>query len=188
MIFFTYIGLILLPLIYAIFVMLFFVFILDSALRRHDLPTSKRAIKFLVEAISKNSPDAKNFYDLGCGRGTVVLAVKKILPRLAVYGVDDNRIRIFFAYLKSIILRQKINFKKQDVFHADIKNADIVYTYLWYDLMPILEKKLQKELKPGAIVITNTSHFSNWKPIKKIVTYPKKLRTPNFETLFVYKK
>jgi hypothetical protein len=54
--------------------------------------------------------------------------------------------------------------------------------------MPILEKKLQKELKQGALVITNTSHFQDWQPTEKVVTYPKVSKTPDFETLFVYVK
>jgi alanine-alpha-ketoisovalerate/valine-pyruvate aminotransferase len=68
-----------------------------------------------------------------------------------------------------------------------LEKADIVYTYLWYDLMPILEKKLEKELKSGAIVITNTSHFAFWQPIEIINTWPN-IRDSKFEKLFVYKK
>jgi len=90
--------------------------------------------------------------------------------------------------LKSIFSGQKINFKKQDIFETNLKDADIVYTYLWYDLMPPLEKKLQEELKQGAIVITNTSNFPNWKPIEKVITYPKVSKMPDFETLFIYIK
>jgi len=54
--------------------------------------------------------------------------------------------------------------------------------------MPPLEKKLQKELKKGAMVITNTSKFPNWKPVQKIITYSKTSNVPDFETLFVYVK
>ncbi len=31
-----------------------------------------------------------------------------------------------------------------------------------------MEEKLKKELNPGAIVITQTYHFKNWKPFKKM--------------------
>ncbi len=163
---------------------MFFIFRLDS-LKGHDLPTSKLAIKILVNIIFQYKFKAHNFYDLGCGRGSLVLAIKKELPSLTVYGIDNNTIRIFFSKLKSKLLRRKINFKKQDIFQTDLRAADIVYTYLWYDLMPLLEKKLQKELKQGAIVITNTSNFPTWKPVRTYVTYPK---NPDFEKLFVYIK
>jgi trans-aconitate methyltransferase len=178
------IFLILLFLLFNIFIVFFLVFTSDS-LRGHDLPTSKRAIKALVDIVLKYNPKADKFYDLGCGRGTVVVAIKKELPFLTVCGIDNNTIRIFFSKIKAKILKRKVLFKKQNLFQTNLSTADIVYTYLWYDLMPPLEKKLQKELKPGAIVITNTSNFPTWKPEKTYITCPK---NPDFEKLFVYIK
>lgn len=186
--FLIYIVLILLSVLFTIFVVLFFVFALDSILRGHNLSTSKRAISALVKIISQYKPEANRFYDLGSGQGRVVLIVKRKLPHLTVYGIDNSAITIFFAKLKSKLLKQEVNFKRQDIFQTNLKNVDIIYTYLWYDLMPLLEKKLQKELKQGAIVITNTSNFPTWKPIQKVVTYPKVSKTHDFETLFVYVK
>lgn len=189
MIFLAYILLFLILCFFVIALPLFLVFALDSLIRGHDLPTSRRATRALADIIiQKYKPDAKVFYDLGCARGTLSLRLKKSLPRLDIFGIDNSVVRIFFAKLKSQILRRKINFKKQDIFKTDLHNADVIYTYLWYDLMPILEKKLQKELQQGAIVITNTSHFQDWQPTEKVVTYPKVSKTPDFETLFVYVK
>jgi SAM-dependent methyltransferase len=168
--------------------LLFLVLALDSLIRGHDLPTSKQATKALVAVIQKYKPDAKNFYDLGCGRGTLLLKLKKILPWFNIYGIDNNTTRIFFAKLKNKILRRKVNFQTQDIFKVDLRDADIVYTYLWYDLMSTLEKKLRKELKQETIVITNTSHFHDWQPIEKVVTYSKISKISDFEILFVYIK
>lgn len=174
--------------VYAISVILFFIFAFDSLTRGHDLPTSKRAALALIGVIKEHKPDAKNFYDLGCSRGTLSLAIKKALPGIGVYGVDNSAVRIFFAKFKNKILEREVNFQKQDIFKTDLGSADIIYTYLWYDLMPILEKKLQKELKQGAVVITNTSRFQDWQPKEKVVTHHKVSKIPNFETLFVYIK
>lgn len=170
---------------FIILLLFFFVFTIESLIYGHDLPTSKQATKILAKIIQKNKPNAKIFYDLGCAHGTLSLRLKKLLPYLEIQGIDNSIIRIFFAKLKSKILRRKINFQKQDIFKVNLNNADIIYTYLWYDIMPVLEKKLQKELKQGSIIITNTSHFQKWQPIKKIITHPK---NPNFETLYIYVK
>lgn len=172
-------------LLFFIFAIFFFIFALDSISRRHDLPTSRRAIKVLIEIIREYKPDAKNFFDLGCGRGTIVLIIKKNLPYLSVHGVDDSSVRILFSRIKALLFRRNIIFEKNDIFQVDMSSADIVYTYLWYDTMPILEEKLKHELKSGAIVVTNTSHFSTWMPIKEFIVHQDK---PDFERLFVYKK
>ncbi|HUY69858.1 MAG TPA: class I SAM-dependent methyltransferase, partial [Candidatus Tyrphobacter sp.] len=166
----------------------FFIFALDSLVRGHDLPTSRRAAKILVKIFEKREPRAFIFYDLGCGRGTLALAVKKALPEIEVYGFDLSPIRISLAKLKSFLRRTKVYFKEQDIFKTDLSRVDVVYTYLWYDLMPPLEEKLRRELKEGAMVITNTSKFPNWESAEKIVTYPGVSRLPDFETLFVYVK
>ena len=170
------------------FAILFSILVLDSILRGHDLPTSRRIIKVLSKIIFQYKPYTNNFYDLGCGRGTLSLAIKRRYPYSSVYSIDNNAIRIFFAKIKTIFFRQKINFQKEDIFQVDLKDADIVYIYLWYDTMPPLEKKLHKELKKGAMVITNTSKFPNWKPVQKIITHSKPSNVPDFETLFVYIK
>ncbi|MDI6602949.1 MAG: class I SAM-dependent methyltransferase [Patescibacteria group bacterium] len=160
---------------------------IDSIVRGHDLPTSPRATKALFKIISEHKT-AKNFYDLGCAHGTLALRIKRKFPTLCVYAIDNNSVRIFFAKIRTFLFRQNIKFLRKDIFDVNLSNADIVYTYLWYDTMPPLEKKLQRELKQGAIVITNTSNFPTWKPIQKIVTYHKVSKMPDFETLFVYQK
>ena len=175
-----YIFVILLLLFLNISMVLLFVLAFDSILRGHDLATSQRAIKALVKIISQYKPDAKNFYDLGCGRGTLVLAVKRRLPCLTAYGIDNNGIRIFFAKLKSIFFGQKINFKKQDIFETNLENADIVYTYLWYDLMPPLEKKLQEELKQGSNRYNQYVKFSQLEADRKNYYLPESFQNAGF--------
>ncbi len=167
--------------------LLWSIFIIDSIVRGHDLATSRRATKALFKIISEHKT-AKNFYDLGCAHGEVACRIKKKFPTLCVDAIDNNSVRIFFAKIRAFLFRQNIKFLRKDIFEMNLNDADIIYTYLWYDVMPPLEEKLQKELKQGAIVITNTSNFPTWEPIQKIVTYPKVSKTPNFETLFVYQK
>jgi len=185
---FIYLALLLISSLSIVFLSLFIIFAFDSLLFRHDLATSRRLIKTIYKIISDYNLEAGNFYDLGCGRGTLILAIKRKFPDFSVWGIDKNIIRIFFAKLKAWLLGRKINFKRGDILKmnaSDLQNADVVYTYLWYDLMPPLEKKLKNNLKKGAIVITNTSNFPNWQPAETYITYPK---NPDFEKLFVYIK
>lgn len=186
MIFLIYVLFFLFSCIFLVVSILFIVFMSESLIKGHDLPTSPQTTRVLFEVIKKYKPDAKNFYDLGCAHGTLSLRLKKVLPNFTIYGIDNSYVRIFFAKIKSKILCRDVNFQRQDIFETDLRNADVVYTYLWYDIMPILEKKLREELKKGSLVITSTSHFKNWEPKEKIATYRKVPKIPNFETLFIY--
>jgi|TARA_B100001971_G_scaffold215064_1_gene256967 SAM-dependent methyltransferase len=184
----VYILLFLILVLFVIALPLFLILAIESLVWGHDLPTSRRGTRALAKTIQKYKPNAKTFYDLGCAHGILSLRMKRILPHLEIQAIDNSAVRIFFAKLKSKILGCRIHFQKQDIFKTDLRNADVIYTYLWYDLMPILEKKLQKELRQGTVVITNTSHFQNWQPIEEVITYPNVSKSPNFETLFVYIK
>jgi len=167
-------------------VLFFFYFILDVLIRRHDLPSDKKARQMIVQIISQRHPQAKNFYDLGSGRGTVILSVKKHLPHLQVIGIDLSRFRCALAKIKAKFLGRKIQVKRGDLFKQDLSQADVVYAFIWYDLLPPLEQKLQRELQPGALAITNTVHFFDWPLSEKIVFDP--TLPGNFGTLFVYVK
>ncbi|MDD5147599.1 MAG: hypothetical protein PHV63_03595 [Candidatus Daviesbacteria bacterium] len=49
-----------------------------------------------------------------------------------------------------------------------ITDADVIYIYLLSKGVKKLEEKLKEELKKKAVVITQTYHFPNWKPFKKL--------------------
>ncbi|MDI6591454.1 MAG: hypothetical protein QME61_00720 [Patescibacteria group bacterium] len=151
----------------------------------HDLPTSQKAIKKIIKIIKKRKYEKANFYDLGCGRGDVVFAIKKNFPDFSVQGIEKRSLQIFFTKFRNFFLRRDIIFQKNDLFEISLEKADIIYTYLRYDLMPEIEKKLKNELKKGVLVITNTTSFPNWQPEEIHIVHPKQ---PNFEKLFVYIK
>lgn len=153
--------------------------------REHDLATSRRAITMIDALITEYAPQAKTFLDLGCGRGSVAVRLKKARPGLQVEGVDNSALRLFFARIKGVFRGTPVTWIQDDIFHFSARDADVVYAYLWYDHLPPLEKKLLAELKEGSLVITNTSHFPEWREIKKIIVHPDR---PQYETLYVYQR
>lgn len=109
----------------------------------------------------------KRFYELGSGDGRVVLEAAKL--GADSYGIEQSFLRVLYSKFKA---SQK-KFKKAKFFHGNIftknyQDADIIYIYLLPKGVKKLEGKLKKELNKGVIVITQTYHFSNWKPFKKL--------------------
>src|SRR6185503_4184850 len=110
----------------------FFIVSLDAVLRGHDLPTSREAVKAFEEAVREHRPDARVVYDLGAGRGSFALRLNEAAPYLEIRAIDKGRVRIWVARLKARWLKRKAAFIRADIFKADLRDADVVYTYLWY--------------------------------------------------------
>jgi trans-aconitate methyltransferase len=124
----------------------------------------KKIINFLIEEI-KIEPE-KTLYDLGCGDGKVIFNLAKNNPLANFIGYELNPSLIWIA--KIFRKLPNIQYQRQNFFKVDIKNADYVFLFLFPELMDKLLPKLEKELKPGAIVISNSFKFSQKKPFQSI--------------------
>ncbi len=109
----------------------------------------------------------KKFYELGSGDGRVVYTAAKLGAE--AIGIEQSWIRVIYSKLQARQLHlANAHFNHGNVFKRQYPDADIVFIYLLPKGIDKLEKKLPKELKKGSIVITQTFHFKNWKPFKKI--------------------
>ncbi|MBI4039796.1 class I SAM-dependent methyltransferase [Candidatus Daviesbacteria bacterium] len=107
------------------------------------------------------------FYELGSGDGRVVTEAARL--GACAHGVEQSWIRVLLSRWQA----KKLKLKNTHFFHGDIFKreyfpADVVYIYLLTPAVLKLEKKLKKELNQGSKVITQTYHFKNWKPYKKL--------------------
>ena len=90
--------------------------------------------------------------DIGCGDGRVLRKVRKRYD-VRVVGYELN----LLAYLKAKVLcfgLQNTEVKWRDFWKADLSEADVVFCYLFPDVMKDLASKLRSELKPGAVVVS----------------------------------
>lgn len=79
-------------------------------------------------------------------------------------GIEHDFIKMFYAkFWNQFYPFRRVSFLKRDFFVTDIFKADIIFIYVPRVLLPKLEKKLQKELKKGAMVITYRISFPHWK-------------------------
>lgn len=90
------------------------------------------------------------FVDLGCGDGRVLRAMRKKVAVIAV-GYELNPLACFLARIQCIGDRS-IEIRRRDFMKADLSEADVVFCYLFPDVMKRLAKKLRAELRPGALV------------------------------------
>lgn len=111
----------------------------------------------------------KKFYELGSGDGRVVIAAAKL--GADSFGIEQSFIRVFYSRYKASNSHLKVGraiFFHQNIFFKNYSDADIVYIYLLSKGVNKLEEKLKKELKKGTVIITQTYHFKEWIPYKKL--------------------
>lgn len=109
----------------------------------------------------------KKFYELGSGDGRVVITAARL--KAVAIGIEQSWLRIIFSRLIASRLHLKnAKFYHGNIFSKKYSDADIIYIFLLQKGVNKLEDKLKKELKEGAVVITQTYHFPTWKPIKKV--------------------
>jgi hypothetical protein len=92
------------------------------------------------------------FVDMGCGDGRVLRKVRQRYGVRAV-GYELN----LLAYITSRILcagLKHIEIKWRNFWKADLSDADVVFCYLFPDVMEDVAVKLKKDLKQGAVVVS----------------------------------
>jgi SAM-dependent methyltransferase len=132
------------------------------------VPTKTRSLNKILKAggVKKGSI----FYELGSGDGRVVIEAARLGAE--GNGVEQSWIRVWYSRLKA----KDLNLNNTHFFHGNIFDrhyfpADVVYIYMLQNCVDRLEETLKKELKKGAIVITQTYHFKKWQPYKKIDSF-----------------
>lgn len=107
-------------------------------------------------------------YDLGCGDGRAVIAAAKRAGVRGV-GIDINpeRIKESVENARLAGVADRVTFRTEDLFEANIKDATVVLLYLLPRLNLKLRPKLWRELKPGTRIVSHQFDMDDWPPEKE---------------------
>ena len=118
---------------------------------------------------SMSSPSSlKKFVDLGSGDGRVVFrAAREGIFQKSV-GYEINPALHMWVKFRQMITPKywsSTQFYLGDLWKVKLHHYDVVAVYGLYPIMERLGKKLQQELKPGSIVVSNVFEIPNWKAV-----------------------
>ena len=122
--------------------------------------SARARVRAFVEAVDLRP--GQLLVDLGCGDGRVLRAASRHC-RLQAVGYELNPL----AYLKARLLsigHSRIRIRMKNFWDVDLSRADVVFCYLFPDVMPDLTRKLRKELKPGSVVVSCNFPLPNLSP------------------------
>ena len=141
--------------------------------------TSHRRIAALLDAVPMSSQQL--FVDLGCGDGRVLRQAVRRYGVMAM-GYEVN----WLAYLKARLLcmgKRPLTIYRRDFWKADLSAADVVFCYLYPDVLKRLAPKLASELKPGALIVSANFTLPGFDPIQVL----RLSHTLHNAPLFVYR-
>lgn len=134
------------------------------------VPTPQEVVDEMLKLADVKSTDI--VYDLGCGDGRIVITAARQYGARGV-GIDINpeRIKESIANARQAGVSDRVQFKTQDLFETDLRDATVVTLYLLPQVNLKLRPKLLRELKPGTRIVSHTFDMGDWKP-EKTVTVP----------------
>lgn len=141
----------------------------DTTLRKPDViyvPTPQEVVDEMLRVANVGPGDV--VYDLGCGDGRLVItAAKKYGARAIGIDINPERIQESLENARKAGVADKVTFRNEDLFEADIKEATVVTLYLLRSLNLKLRPKLWKELRPGTRIVSHNFDMGDWKPEKE---------------------
>jgi len=145
------------------------------------VPTPKKNVKIIIDQLDLKPK--KIFYDLGCGDGRFLIeakarGAKAIGFEVSPWAYFKAKLNIFFHHCQAKVLYK--NF-----YQANIADADAVFCFLIDTVMPKVEEKLKRELKPGALVASYGFTMPNWPPVKVVEI---KKGNKKASKIYLYKK
>jgi ribosomal protein L11 methylase PrmA len=142
----------------------------QKKLRQPDVvfePSPENVVEQMLKLAGVHKGDV--VYDLGCGDGRIVIAAAKQFGARAVgIDIDPQRIKESTDNARKAGVLDRVTFRNEDLFEADIQEATVVTLFLWRSLNLKLRPKLWKELKPGTRVVSHHWDMDDWAPEKQL--------------------
>lgn len=108
--------------------------------------------------------DGETVIDLGSGDGRIVFAALRTRPAIRGIGVDIDAKLVDKANeaARAQNIADRVQFFHRNVFDTDLANVDVIFMWLFPELMRLLRPKILREGKPGARVIAASWDFGAW--------------------------
>jgi SAM-dependent methyltransferase len=131
------------------------------------VPTPPDVVDAMLRLAKVSASDV--VYDLGSGDGRILIAAAKMYGARGVgIDIDPERVREATATARSSNVADKVTFRNEDLFTADIRPATVVTIYLSPTVNLRLAAKLMKELRPGTRIVSHAFDLGSWKPQQRI--------------------
>jgi SAM-dependent methyltransferase len=129
----------------------------------HFVPTSRGVADAMLKLANVTVSDV--VYDLGSGDGRIVIAAAKNYGARGVgVELDPELIKTATKNARKAGVADKVTFIQGDLFKTDFSDATVVTLYLSDSINRRIAAILQRQLKPGARIVSHRFDMGDWKP------------------------
>lgn len=124
-------------------------------------PTPRAASLEMLRLASLSADDV--LFDLGAGTGALVFRAVRLYGVRAV-GVEVEPIRVLVLRLRRRLsgAADRLTIRWGNLFDLDFGGATVIAAFLWPAAMARLRPKLERELRPGARVVSHCHPVPGW--------------------------
>jgi len=136
-----------------------------------DFPSPQAVVEKMLEAA--HLKPGEMLYDLGSGDGRIVItAARKFHARAFGVELESQLCKLAMARIKALGLEDQIRIVHGNMLKVDLRPADVVTIYLLTGSNELLKPNLERDLKPGARVVSHDFEIRGWRPstVEKVET------------------
>ena len=128
-----------------------------------DFPSPQEVIERMLQ-LARVQP-GEMVYDLGSGEGgIVIMAARKFKARAVGIELSPELCKIATARVKALGLQDRVKIIHANMLKVDLRPADVVTIYLLTSANELLKPNLERDLRPGARVVSHDFEIRGWKP------------------------
>lgn len=134
----------------------------------YDVPfvaTPEHVVRRMLEMANVNENDV--VYDLGAGDGRILfIAAREFGARAVGIELRKDLFDQIEKKIKEYGLTGRVRVIHGSFYEVDVSEASVVTLYLLTSVNEKLRPKLEKELRPGARVVSHDFEVPGWRPVR----------------------
>jgi protein-L-isoaspartate O-methyltransferase len=128
-----------------------------------DFPSPQVVIEKMLEAA--HLKPGEMLYDLGSGEGRIVImAARQFKAKAVGIELSQDLCKAATARVKALGLEDRVKIIHGNLLKVDLSPADVVTIYLLTASNELLKPNLERDLRPGARVVSHDFAIRGWKP------------------------
>ena len=127
-----------------------------------NVPTTDEKVEQIIKILDLKGKNKA--VDLGSGDGRLIIALAKSGVEAHGYEINPFLVSLARKNIQKINLESRAFIYLKNFWLEDLSQFDVIVLFGMSHMMGKMKKKLKKELKPGAIIVSNYFTFPDWQP------------------------